>query len=79
VTRRYYRALFSLPDGRLAVFHFAAAGDSFAYDHASYCQVMADNWPAGMTLRDVTFIGVEPPRATLGSLIVSAQADRRTA
>jgi len=79
VTRRYYRALFSLPDGRLAVFHFTAAGDSFAYDHASICHVMADNWPAGMTLRDVTFLGVEPPRAELGSLIVSAQVDARTA
>ena len=79
MTKRYYRALFSLPDGRLAVFHFTASGDWFAYEHASHCFATAKDWPAGMMLRDVTVLGFEAPAAKLGSLIVSAQADPTTA
>ena len=76
---RYYRALFSLPNGRLAVFHFTASGDSLAQAQASYCPIMADDWPAGMVLRDVSFIGSDAPPAELGLLIVSEHAVRRAA
>jgi hypothetical protein len=76
---RYYRALFSLLDGRFAVVHFTAANDSAAYGHASDCVAAANGWPAGMMLRDVTFIGLDAPRAELGSLIVSGHFGRRTA
>ena len=69
MSRRYYRALFALPDGSLAVFHFTAPGDSLAFAHASYCLTMADDWPKGMDLREVSFTGLEAPRAELGSLI----------
>jgi hypothetical protein len=78
VRTRYYRALFSLPNGRLAVFNFTAAGDSMAHAHASRCLTMADDWPAGMRLRDVSFIGFVAP-SRLGSLIVSDHAAGRVA
>ena len=74
---RYYRALFALPNGRLAVFHFTAAGDSLARAHASYCHTMAEDWPVGMTLRDVSFIGFVAPCAPLGALVVSNHAGGR--
>lgn len=76
---RYYRALFSLLDGRFAVLHFSAANDLLAYAHASDRLTAARDWPAAMALRDVTFIGLDAPRAELGSLIVSGHFGRRTA
>ena len=69
---RYYRALFSLPNGRHAVVHFTAAGDSLAHAHATHCHTMADDWPPAMVLRDVTFIGFVAPSAPLGALVVSS-------
>lgn len=74
---RYYRALFSLPNGRHAVFHFTAADDSLAWSHASYRHAMADDWPPAMELRDVTFIGFVAPSAPLGALVVSSHAAGR--
>jgi len=77
LTPRYYRALFSLLDGRFAVLHFAAADDLLAYAHASDRLAAARDWPT-MALRDVTFIGLDAPRVELGALIVSGHFGRQT-